>query len=217
MGERWVVWKATAACYSPRDPLSFLFALLALLPIVVLLFLAGLASAPSFRQQGAALGLLMGLVFNAGVNAMMKRCTRSPRPRHPASGDFCCAPPSAHGMPSDHAQFMFFFITWLMRRAALTGLPMTLGMRAFLIAAALAVSYGRVYNNYHYPMQVIVGGPHGRHKRLPVYHAARRGHTAAGGACCVTHQKFLHTLGTVRRLINTVSVLLFFLSVSLCC
>ncbi|RNF06720.1 PAP2 family protein [Trypanosoma rangeli] len=158
MDGRWFVWRATAVCYNPHDPLTFLFALLALLPIVVLLFLAGLASAPSSRQQKASLVLLLGLVLNAGANAFMKRCIQSPRPRHPASGDLNCSTPSAHGMPSDHAQFMFFFITWLMRRAALTGLPMALEMRAFLLSAAFAVSYGRVYNNYHYPMQVIVGG-----------------------------------------------------------
>ncbi|RNC44945.1 PAP2 family protein [Trypanosoma cruzi] len=157
MNGGWDAWTPTAAFYDTRDSLSFLFAILGLNPFFLLVFLSGLASAAHFRQQTPAIILLLGLSYNTLLNVFLKRFFRSPRPLHPAKGSFDFGVPSAHGMPSDHAQFMFFFVTWLMRRAALTGLPMSLGMRAFLISSALAVSYGRVYNSHHYPSQVVVG------------------------------------------------------------
>ncbi|KEG07753.1 PAP2 family protein [Trypanosoma grayi] len=156
-GGNWHVWKATAAVYNSQDPVSFLFALSTLLPIVVLIFLAGMASATLSPRQAPALVLLLGLVYNALLNAVLKALVRSPRPPSPVGRETHQGASSAHGMPSDHSQFMFFFVSWLMRKADVSGIAMTLTMRGFLILAAVVVAYGRVYNGFHNFPQVLVG------------------------------------------------------------
>ncbi|EPY23485.1 dolichyldiphosphatase [Strigomonas culicis] len=105
--EGWSSWALTEVTYRRDHPLSFLFGVSSFLPLVVVMFLSGLASAPSPRRM-PALALLMFLVVNVGLNVTLKRVLQSPRPQHPLA-----AHTTTHGMPSDHAQFMSFFVVYL--------------------------------------------------------------------------------------------------------
>ncbi|ORC91044.1 PAP2 family protein [Trypanosoma theileri] len=157
MNERWRVWTMTAAFYDSQDPLSFVFALSSLLPIVIVIFVAGLASATLSPQQTPALILLLGFIHNTVLNAVLKAFIQSPRPNSRLHDTSYKMAPSLHGMPSDHAQFMFFFTTWLVRKAGIYGIPIPLGMWAFLLLSSIFVSYGRIYNEFHTTIQVLVG------------------------------------------------------------
>lgn len=46
----------------------------------------------------------MGLGLSSLSNAILKRILKHPRPLHSSKGGY--------GMPSDHAQFMFFLVTY---------------------------------------------------------------------------------------------------------
>ncbi|CCW67947.1 unnamed protein product [Phytomonas sp. Hart1] len=108
---RWVAWSVAETLYCRQDPFSFVFGLSAFLPVFIMIFLAGLASAPS-TQRVPTLVLLLGLVFNTGLNIVIKKVVRSPRPAHPAA-----AYSVSQGMPSNHAQFICFFIVYLLLKA----------------------------------------------------------------------------------------------------
>lgn len=71
-----------------------------------------------------------------------------------------------YGMPSSHAQFVFFFTTYLalfllvrFRDAGPTRSPVyeRAGLSALGFGCAGAVAWSRIYLNYHTPKQVAVG------------------------------------------------------------
>ncbi|CAF1007011.1 unnamed protein product [Adineta steineri] len=71
-----------------------------------------------------------------------------------------------HGMPSDHAQTFFYFMTYLaifvILKSQMPGTPRIRSMRnRFLVVAQLItasiVAYSRVYLHYHTVLQVVVG------------------------------------------------------------
>ncbi|KAH8609051.1 putative PAP2 superfamily [Trypanosoma vivax] len=157
MTGEWIVWSYTAAFYETGDIVSFASALLSLLPIFIVIFLAGLASASRYPRQDAALVLLLALCQNTVLNAILKKVLKMPRPHHYLRRSGEIGAPSSHGMPSDHAQFMFFFVTWLLRKAHANKIPVPVGMQLFLLGAATLVACGRVYNSFHTVAQVVVG------------------------------------------------------------
>lgn len=66
-----------------------------------------------------------------------------------------------YGMPSSHAQFMFFFATyiglWICVRNTYLPKVQKTGALAALWAVAASVASSRVYLQYHTPKQVLVG------------------------------------------------------------
>lgn len=172
-------WKSlalTEVLYRRGDPLSFIFGISSFLPIVVIIFLSGMASAPSPDRRVASLALLVFLVISVCLNVLLKCTIRSDRPLHPSAG---ISYSTEHGMPSDHAQFMAAFVVYLSRRwrqlsgrlsalrhkeravrqesdsAVSQPLPFPLG--ALFVMATLVVGVGRVYNAYHSVGQVLTG------------------------------------------------------------
>src|SRR4051794_35644582 len=66
-----------------------------------------------------------------------------------------------YGMPSSHAQFVFFFATYLTLWCLLRNRFLTRSERLFVAGASIAlaccVASARVYLMYHTPKQVLVG------------------------------------------------------------
>lgn len=171
----WTSWSLVDFRYRRHDTLGYLFAVSSFLPLVIILFLSGLASTPappssSSSRRLPALVLLMCLIANTALNTCLKSVLKGPRPPHPSAATSNYS--TAHGMPSDHAQFIFFFVTYLSLRARQLGRTATataaapLGrkapaigwpMRLFFAAAACLVAAGRVYNAYHTVEQVAAG------------------------------------------------------------
>lgn len=57
------------------------------------------------RREIETIFLFTGLGSSTILNSIVKNFTRQPRP--------ALSPRSGYGMPSDHAQFMFFFATYV--------------------------------------------------------------------------------------------------------
>ncbi|KPA83016.1 putative dolichyl pyrophosphate phosphatase [Leptomonas pyrrhocoris] len=109
----WKSWALTEVLYRDHDVLSKAFAVASFLPLVIVMFLAGLASAPCRERRLPALNLILFLVLSVGLNLTCKECIRSQRPAHPAAGMNYT---TIHGMPSDHSQFMAGLAVYLMQR-----------------------------------------------------------------------------------------------------
>lgn len=94
--------------------------------------------------------LLVGIVFSAGVNVVLKHTLRHPRPASSLR--------SGYGMPSHHTQFMAFAVAYtsahLVSHTRSRQLPAIL---ALLLASVAAVAHGRVLHGYHTTGQVVVG------------------------------------------------------------
>lgn len=177
---QWKSFALTELLYRDHDAVSKAFALSSFLPLLLVIFLAGLASAPCRERRLPALTLLLFIVGSVCVNVTCKALLQSPRPSHPAAGRNYT---TTHGMPSDHAQFMAGFVVYLARRwsrgvsseerlgrapagkrgtrASTKGSKLSVAMpgllAAFCAAAAFLVGAGRVFNGYHTVGQVVVG------------------------------------------------------------
>ena len=155
--------------YNANDKLGFLAAGLSLAPVflIVAYVTATLARRDLYLFTG-----LVGQILNTILNVVIKRIIRQPRPilNHsiPDAVGF-----SPHGMPSNHSQFVFFFVGfWLpwiftnrnnISRTRITsnggsGCVCYRYLAAFVIVVcAFAVLAARVYLNYHTIAQVGVG------------------------------------------------------------
>lgn len=131
-------------------------------PFVVVI---GVCSMFFCRREIETLVLLGGLIGSFLFNKVLKRLFQQPRPRTSTK--------HGYGMPSDHAQFMFFFATyailWLSSRHKGPS-----GQRQFATAAvllnAITVSYSRVFLGFHTPEQVLVGALIGMGSGLMFHH-----------------------------------------------
>ncbi|CAG9578170.1 putative dolichyl pyrophosphate phosphatase [Leishmania major strain Friedlin] len=176
----WKLWAMTAVVYRQHDLLSKLFAISSIVPVAMMVLLAGLTSAPCRERRIPAMNLILYLILSVCLNVVLKAAVRSPRPAHPAAG---MSYTTAYGMPSDHAQFMAGFSVYLMRcwararrhrtgrrksghlqrresASASAALPSTsspYALAALLLLATLFIGAGRVYNGYHTVGQALVG------------------------------------------------------------
>merc|ERR1712071_499286 len=154
---RWRSLSLTHVEYPEGDLLGKLLAYSSLLPIVALI---GCATLILFRRDLHTITFFIGLVLNEGVNTVLKYTIRQPRP---ISRETLY---SEHGMPSSHSQFLWFFSVYMflfiwVRLQHITNsksvwfskLIVSLGC----FAAALIVTFSRVYLLYHSVSQVIVG------------------------------------------------------------
>lgn len=170
---RWKSWALTEVLYRDHDVVSKAFAIASFLPLVIVMFLSGLASAPCRERRLPALRLLLFLIISVALNVTCKASIRSQRPPHPAAGMNYT---TVHGMPSDHSQFMAGFSVYLARRwstsrsslkpladtqqlkgKAVPERPMPRLLSLVLLCATALVGVGRVYNGYHTVGQVLVG------------------------------------------------------------
>ncbi|AYU80837.1 dolichyl pyrophosphate phosphatase, putative [Leishmania donovani] len=176
----WRSWAMTEVVYRQHDLLSKLFGISSIVPVAMMMLLAGLTSAPYRERRIPAMNLILYLILSVCLNVVLKATVRSPRPAHPAAG---MSYTTVYGMPSDHAQFMAGFSVYLLRRwtrarrnrterrkyshlqqrkaasasAALARTSSPYALVALLLFATLFIGVGRVYNGYHTVGQALVG------------------------------------------------------------
>lgn len=139
----------TYVVYDANDPLSLALALLTFLPIAgaVALFTWFVA-----RRELETGFFFSGYCASTLLNSALKRVFREPRPAFSAK--------RGYGMPSDHAQAMFFVLTylWLLFRTRVSVRGWIRG--SVLLATGslgVIVAYSRVYLGVHTVSQVIAG------------------------------------------------------------
>jgi dolichyldiphosphatase len=128
---------------------SVVLAYLTFLPILVGI---GVINAVLLRRDLEALYQATGLLLSSAINAVLKRIIGQSRP--PGSHKL------GYGMPSDHAQFSFFFVTylslWMVWRARLTPRQRA-GYISALLLTAVIVCWSRIHLGVHSTAQVLVG------------------------------------------------------------
>ncbi|KAG8463914.1 hypothetical protein KFE25_000082 [Diacronema lutheri] len=134
------------------DRVGELAALLSLAPIFIIVAYATLIVSRRELHVGF---VLVGQLANVRLNAALKAAIGEPRPSGAERTDA--------GMPSDHAQFMGFWATYIcaflavrVRFAHRAGWRPLLGAAVALLAVLVATS--RVYLGEHSAAQVAVGG-----------------------------------------------------------
>ena len=100
------VLELTLVTYVEDDTLSLLFAFGSLVPQALVVVLLTLVLS---RRELQRVYLLAGLTLSTGLNDLVKDSIRLPRPLGSSRSGF--------GMPSDHAQFMFFLSTHVALRS----------------------------------------------------------------------------------------------------
>eukprot|EP00052_Salpingoeca_macrocollata_P014702 m.116016 g.116016 ORF g.116016 m.116016 type:complete len:518 (+) comp19420_c0_seq5:926-2479(+) len=151
--------------YDNGDLLGKAFALTSLSPVFLIVALTAVVVV---RREMFTILFLAGLVLQDLANKVIKNIVQEARPLRSAGLQH-----EAHGMPSAHSQFMFFFAIvfhlWLWHR--LTVLPRPefgVGPRTVMLVKILlslgvasyacVVAVGRLYLEYHTRAQVAVGG-----------------------------------------------------------
>ncbi|OAA66105.1 dolichyl pyrophosphate phosphatase [Cordyceps fumosorosea ARSEF 2679] len=147
----------THVYYDPNDRLSLLCAYLALLPQALGVVYLTLIFAS--REVEVAL-LFAGQLACEALNFALKRLIKEDRPRRRILG-------KGYGMPSSHAQFVFFWSVALALFLLIRHRPnnssgkVAAAARVVVSAAGLlvaaATAWSRVYLDYHTPRQVLVG------------------------------------------------------------
>ena len=177
MSQQLTSFSLTHVQYTPNDRLGFLCAGLSLAPVFLIV---ALVTATLARRDLHLFTGLFGQILNTVLNVIIKRIVRQPRPttsvltQTPNAVGF-----SPHGMPSNHAQFVFFFVgfwlPWILfsannvRRSKIRktgngagrggeGCVVWRRLAAITIClCACAVVASRVYLHYHTVAQVSVG------------------------------------------------------------
>ncbi|BFZ55200.1 hypothetical protein PYCC9005_002240 [Savitreella phatthalungensis] len=114
-------------------------AVLALVPQAMLVWYGGVVYS---RRQWDSVWMLAGQLACEGLNDLLKKAIRQPRPQ---TRNF-----DGYGMPSSHAQFMGYFAAYMV----LTAHPLE---KVPAVVLAVAVAGSRVFLAYHSVEQVIVG------------------------------------------------------------
>ncbi|XP_011499290.1 PREDICTED: dolichyldiphosphatase 1-like [Ceratosolen solmsi marchali] len=140
------------------DIFGLLLALISLMPFAIL---AGFITLVLFRRDLHTIAFLGGITINEIVNLLLKHTIQEARP---IRRDVLY---SEYGMPSTHAQFMWFFAAY-MTLFVLIRLHQNSNStvserfwRVLIIAACIAlaelVTYSRIYLQYHSHSQVLCG------------------------------------------------------------
>jgi dolichyldiphosphatase len=147
----------TAVAYEEGDALGHALAWASMAPHVLLVAqLTALVLAETAARRRLALRVLAGQVANEGLNLVLKRVLREPRPAAATRTDY--------GMPSSHAQFVAYFLVVFCSVAVswgTTGRPrdrvVALCGCVLALLGALSVLVSRVYLGYHSVRQVAAG------------------------------------------------------------
>jgi dolichyldiphosphatase len=134
-----------------------------LLPVFIAF---GLGVAILIRREIGTAVLLLGILADEVFNDVLKTSIAEPRPQRSSDRGVW----GEYGMPSSHAQFMWFFAAymtlWTLRRlrprpTTMCGPALTTAVKWLIVlalcVAALAVMWSRVYLGYHTVEQVACG------------------------------------------------------------
>ncbi|XP_064027319.1 dolichyldiphosphatase 1 isoform X2 [Pogoniulus pusillus] len=124
-------WRPLALTHVEYPAGDFSGQLLAYVSLGPIFIIVGFVTLIIFKRELHTISFLGGLAFNEGINWLIKNVIREPRPCQEAHS----AVTTKYGMPSSHAQFIWFFSVY-----------------SFLFL------YLRVYLLYHTWSQVLYGG-----------------------------------------------------------
>ncbi|OBA16906.1 uncharacterized protein OGAPODRAFT_38952, partial [Ogataea polymorpha] len=147
----------TYILYDESNIFSLAVALFSLLPILILVFLFSWFVVT--REIECCL-IALGQVINDVISCMLKKLVKLERP---TKGQiFKKEGGLVYGMPSSHAQFMAFFVTYMSLRMFLqwptpVERSTKIGLSVLLVAAQVLVCYSRLYFEYHDLAQIWVG------------------------------------------------------------
>ncbi|XP_028827207.1 dolichyldiphosphatase 1 [Denticeps clupeoides] len=158
---RWQSISLTHVEYPPGDLTGQVLAYMSLLPIAVLV---GFVTLIIFKRELHTISFFGGLLMNEALNWLLKHILQEPRPSQGGHGGLT----TEYGMPSSHAQFIWFFVVYFFlflylrmhqtNNARCVELLWRHILSVILLSVALFVSYSRVYLLYHTWSQVIYGG-----------------------------------------------------------
>lgn len=153
----WKPFSLTHVEYPEGDRLGQLLAISSLTPIAIIV---GFITLILFRRDLHTIMFFVGALLNEAINLIMKKIIAEPRPLLRKSLY------TEYGMPSSHSQMMWFFssysILFLIFRlrhinSSVLELIWKVVVAMALVAAAIVVSYSRVYLLYHSWSQVMWG------------------------------------------------------------
>jgi dolichyldiphosphatase len=138
----------TCLYYEEADIFGIPMVLLSLLPIFLVVSYVTLITV---NHDLNVVWMLAGQLFNEGLNNILKRIIKQPRPSSSKKAGF--------GMPSSHSQFMWYFAIYGLLCLSIS--RQNYWLRVFyaliMIGAATGVSVSRVWLGYHNFDQVVVG------------------------------------------------------------
>jgi dolichyldiphosphatase len=156
----WVPIGLTCIEYPKGDLIGKLFAYSCLTPFFIL---SSFVTLIFFRRDLHTIFYFFGILMNELCNFILKNAIQDPRPHR----DGVRALFDHYGMPSSHAQFMWFFAVYLVLFVSLRvhamGTKMYRDVTCRVIAALVAimvacfVCYSRIYLVYHSWPQVVCG------------------------------------------------------------
>lgn len=153
----WKPFSLTHVEYPEGDRIGQLLAISSLTPIAIIV---GFITLILFRRDLHTIMFFVGALLNEAINLIMKKIIAEPRPLLRKSLY------TEYGMPSSHSQMMWFFssysILFLIFRlrhinSSVLELIWKVVVAMALVAAAIVVSYSRVYLLYHSWSQVMWG------------------------------------------------------------
>lgn len=153
----WKPFSLTHVEYPEGDRIGQLLAISSLTPIAIIV---GFITLILFRRDLHTIMFFVGALLNEAINLIMKKIIAEPRPLLRKSLY------TEYGMPSSHSQMMWFFssysILFLIFRlrhinSSVLELIWKVVVALALVAAAIVVSYSRVYLLYHSWSQVMWG------------------------------------------------------------
>ncbi|GAM26010.1 hypothetical protein SAMD00019534_091850, partial [Acytostelium subglobosum LB1] len=143
----------TTVHYDMNDPQGLIWAYITLIPLIIVVSVATLVIFKRDLRTGSLLG---GLLVSEAINYVLKKSIKEGRPTHIQQ-----LRKKSYGMPSDHAQFMFFFALLVTMFMVKNKTKICKHIKRVLIVVlftlALAVAYSRVHLGYHTDRQVAYG------------------------------------------------------------
>ncbi|CAF0986864.1 unnamed protein product [Rotaria sordida] len=146
--------------YQEGDKIGFALAWFSMLPFI---YIVSLCTLIVFRRDIQTIMYFGGFCVSEVCNYSLKRFFKQARPERTRDrmGLY-----EVHGMPSDHSQTFFYFMTYLaifiILKSQMPGTPRIRSLRnRFLVFSQLnvaaLVAYSRVYLHYHTIAQVVAG------------------------------------------------------------
>ncbi|KAI5743853.1 dolichyldiphosphatase 1 [Diaphorina citri] len=156
----WTPLTITYVEYPKGDLVGKFLALLSLTPFGVLI---GFVTLILFRRDLHTVTFFVGLILNEMINMTLKYIIQEPRPAR----DHIDKVSVPYGMPSSHAQFMWFFSTYILcfvvvrLRYNNSTYKYESYWKGFIVLSSLLltciVSYSRIYLLYHTWNQILYG------------------------------------------------------------
>ncbi|XP_011689182.1 PREDICTED: dolichyldiphosphatase 1-like isoform X1 [Wasmannia auropunctata] len=152
----WVPLSLTLVEYPRGDVFGLFFAVISQMPLAIIV---GFVTLVLFRRDLHTIAFAIGLAINECINYVLKHTIRQPRPMK-RDGLY-----TEYGMPSTHAQFMWFFAAYatlfiyfrLNYNCTIVERFWRTIVAIGCIVTAILVTYGRVYLLYHSNTQIFCG------------------------------------------------------------